>query len=117
LTGWRTRPAKAGRPLFGTVAFIVRQPRSHVRQNALPGAYTGQVNELLEETEYPIPPIEFGNYRGGSAVVPAVALSFALALCTFCRVLRWFFTCMPRPGDRQCRLPRNGRRPRRLRRQ
>jgi hypothetical protein len=49
LSGWRSRPAKAGRPLFGTVAFIVRQPRSHIRQNALPGAYTGRVNELLGE--------------------------------------------------------------------
>jgi hypothetical protein len=35
----------------------------------------GRVNELLGETEYPIPPIEFGNYRGGSAVAPAIALS------------------------------------------
>jgi hypothetical protein len=33
------------------------------------------VNELLEETEYPIPPVEFGGYRGGSAVVPVIALS------------------------------------------
>jgi hypothetical protein len=33
------------------------------------------VDELLEETEYPIPPIEFGNYRDGSVVVPAIALS------------------------------------------
>jgi hypothetical protein len=33
------------------------------------------VNELLGETEYPMPPVEFGNYRGGSAVVPVVALS------------------------------------------
>jgi hypothetical protein len=49
LSGWRTRPAKAGRSLFGTVAFIVRQPRSYVRQNALPGAGTGRVNELLGE--------------------------------------------------------------------
>jgi hypothetical protein len=29
----------------------------------------------LAETEYPIPPIEFGNYRGGSAVAPAITLS------------------------------------------
>jgi hypothetical protein len=33
------------------------------------------VNELLGETEYPIPPIEFGTYRGGSAVVPVITLS------------------------------------------
>jgi hypothetical protein len=29
----------------------------------------------LGETEYPIPPIEFGDYRGGSAVVPVINLS------------------------------------------
>jgi hypothetical protein len=75
LTGGRARPAKAGRPLSGTVACIVRQPRSHLRQNALPGACTGRVNELLGETEYPIPSVEFGGYRGGSIVVPAIALS------------------------------------------
>jgi hypothetical protein len=33
------------------------------------------VNELLGETEYPIPPVEFGTYRGGSAVSPVVGLS------------------------------------------
>jgi hypothetical protein len=37
---------------------------------------SGRVNELLEETEYPvIPPIEFGSYRGGSVVVPVISLS------------------------------------------
>jgi hypothetical protein len=36
---------------------------------------SGRVNELLGETEYPIPPIEFGSYRGGSAVVPVITLS------------------------------------------
>jgi hypothetical protein len=35
----------------------------------------GRVNELLGETAYPIPPIEFSNYRGGSVVVPAINLS------------------------------------------
>jgi hypothetical protein len=35
----------------------------------------GRVNELLGETEYPIPPIEFDNYRGASTVVPAITLS------------------------------------------
>jgi hypothetical protein len=34
-----------------------------------------RVNELLGEMEYPIPPIELGNYRGGSVMVPAIALS------------------------------------------
>jgi hypothetical protein len=28
---------------------------------------SGRVNEILGEAEYPIPPVEFGNYRGGSA--------------------------------------------------
>jgi hypothetical protein len=36
---------------------------------------SGRVNELLEETEYPIPLIEFGTYRGGSAVVPVISLT------------------------------------------
>jgi hypothetical protein len=36
---------------------------------------SGRVNELLGETEYPIPPVEFGNYRGGSAVEPVISLS------------------------------------------
>jgi hypothetical protein len=36
---------------------------------------SGRVNELLGETEYPIPPVEFGTYRGGSAVAPTIILS------------------------------------------
>jgi hypothetical protein len=43
--------------------------------NSLKKLLSGRVNELLEETEYPIPPIEFGAYRGGSVVVPAISLS------------------------------------------
>jgi hypothetical protein len=43
--------------------------------NSLKFLLTGRVNELLGETEYPIPPVEFGNYRGGSAVAPVIALS------------------------------------------
>ena len=43
--------------------------------NSLKSLLTGRVNELLEETEYPIPPIEFGTYRGGSVVVPVISLS------------------------------------------
>jgi hypothetical protein len=43
--------------------------------NSVKKLLSGRVNELLGETEYPIPPVEFGNYRGGSAVVPVVALS------------------------------------------
>jgi hypothetical protein len=43
--------------------------------NSLKKLLSGRVNELLEETEYPIPPVEFGSYRGGSAVAPAIVLS------------------------------------------
>jgi hypothetical protein len=49
LSGWRSRPAKAGRLLSGTGTFIVRQPQSYLWQNALPGAFTGRVNALLGE--------------------------------------------------------------------
>jgi hypothetical protein len=43
--------------------------------NSLKKLLSGRVNELIEEMEYPIPPIEFGSYRGGSVVVPAICLS------------------------------------------
>jgi hypothetical protein len=44
--------------------------------NSLRKLLSGRVNELLGELEFPIPPIEFGSYRGGSAVVsPAIARS------------------------------------------
>jgi hypothetical protein len=43
--------------------------------NSLKSLLAGRVNELLEETEYPIPPLEFGSYRGGSVVVPVITLS------------------------------------------
>jgi hypothetical protein len=43
--------------------------------NSVKKLLTGRVNELLGETDYPIPPVEFGNYRGGSAVSPAITLS------------------------------------------
>jgi hypothetical protein len=43
--------------------------------NSVKKLLTGRVNELLGETDYPIPPVEFGSYRGGSAVVPAITLS------------------------------------------
>ena len=35
----------------------------------------GRVNELLGESEYKIPLIEFGNYQGGNSIVPEIALS------------------------------------------
>jgi hypothetical protein len=43
--------------------------------NSLKKLLSGRVNKLLEETEYPIPLVEFGSYRGGSVVVPAINLS------------------------------------------
>jgi hypothetical protein len=39
--------------------------------NSLKTLLSGRVNDLLRETEYPIPPIEFG----GSVVVPVISLS------------------------------------------
>jgi len=36
---------------------------------------TGRINELLGELEFPIPPIEFSEYRGGAVIVPAIVLS------------------------------------------
>ena len=35
----------------------------------------GQVNEILGKAEFPIPLIEFGDYSGGSVVVPVISLS------------------------------------------
>jgi hypothetical protein len=43
--------------------------------NSVKKLLLGRVNELLRETEHPIPPIEFGSYRGGSVVVPVISLS------------------------------------------
>jgi hypothetical protein len=43
--------------------------------NSVKKLLTRRVNELLRETEYPIPPVEFGSYRGGSAVSPVITLS------------------------------------------
>jgi hypothetical protein len=46
--------------------------------NTVKKLLSGRVNELLAETEYPIPPIEFGQsgfYGGGSVVVPVISLS------------------------------------------
>jgi hypothetical protein len=34
-----------------------------------------RVNEILTDAEFPVPPVEFGGYRGGSAVCPHVVLS------------------------------------------
>jgi hypothetical protein len=43
--------------------------------NSLKKLLSGRVNELLGETEYPIPPVEFGSYRGGSFMAPIISLS------------------------------------------
>jgi hypothetical protein len=43
--------------------------------NSVKKLLSGRVNELLGETEYPIPPIELGSYRGGSIVAPMITLS------------------------------------------
>jgi hypothetical protein len=39
------------------------------------GLLIGRVNELLSEFEFAIPLIEFGDYAGGSMMVPVIALS------------------------------------------
>ena len=43
--------------------------------NSLKSLLAGRVNTLLGEMEYPIPPIEFGSYRGGSVIVPVITLT------------------------------------------
>jgi hypothetical protein len=49
--------------------------------NSLRKLLSGQVNELLGELEFPIPPVEFGSYRGGSAVVGACSPVISLSTC------------------------------------
>jgi hypothetical protein len=44
-------------------------------RNSVKKLLTGRVNEQLGETEYPILPVEFGSYCGGSAVIPVITLS------------------------------------------
>jgi hypothetical protein len=43
--------------------------------NAVKSALLGRVNELLGEMDCPVPLVEFGDYRGGSVVVPVITLS------------------------------------------
>jgi hypothetical protein len=43
--------------------------------NSVEKLLSGRVNELLGETDCPIPPVEFGSYRGGSIVSPVITLS------------------------------------------
>jgi hypothetical protein len=49
--------------------------------NSVKKLLSGRVNELLGETEYPIPLVEFGSYRGGSAMVGACSPVIALSTC------------------------------------
>jgi hypothetical protein len=42
--------------------------------NAVKSVLLGRVNEMLGEMERTVPLVEFGDYRGGSAVVPVVGL-------------------------------------------
>jgi hypothetical protein len=41
----------------------------------------GRVNEILGEAEFPIPPVEFGSYRGGSVVVVVCSPVISLSTC------------------------------------
>jgi hypothetical protein len=43
--------------------------------NAVKSLLLGRVNELLGEMECSVPGVEFGDYRGGSAIVPVITLS------------------------------------------
>jgi hypothetical protein len=49
--------------------------------NSVKKLLTGRVNDLLGETDYPIPPVEFGSYRSGSAVVGACSPAITLSTC------------------------------------
>jgi hypothetical protein len=50
--------------------FIEQQILTAVR-----GLLTGRVNEILGESQFPIPFIEFSDYRGGGVVVPVISLT------------------------------------------
>jgi hypothetical protein len=43
--------------------------------SSVKGVLSERVNDLLCDMQYPVPPVEWGEYCGGLAVVPAVALS------------------------------------------
>jgi hypothetical protein len=49
--------------------------------NSVKKMLSGRVNELLGETEYPIPPVEFDVCRSGSAVAGACSPVVALSTC------------------------------------
>ena len=42
---------------------------------AAKGLLTGRVNEILNEAQFIVPVIEFGNFGGGYAVAPAISLT------------------------------------------
>jgi len=42
---------------------------------AVKGLFTGPVNEILKESKFAIPLIEFGSCDGGSSIVPVISLS------------------------------------------
>jgi hypothetical protein len=51
---------------------------NHIEENILNSVremLVGRMNEILGELEEGIPPVECGDHRGGSVVVPVVALS------------------------------------------
>jgi hypothetical protein len=81
--------------------------------NSFKKLLSGRVNELLGETEYPIPPIEFGDYRGGSVAIGACSPVISLSACERSekeRIIRLdaytltiTFTVAERPeGERNC---------------
>jgi hypothetical protein len=49
--------------------------------NSVKNLLSGQVNELLGEMGYPVSPIEFGAYRGGSTVVGVCSPVIGLSTC------------------------------------
>ena len=50
--------------------FIEEQIISAVRE-----VLTGRINDVLRDMRFNVPPIEFGDYYGGSAVVPVITLT------------------------------------------
>jgi hypothetical protein len=56
--------------MTGKVSFI-----EEIILNSVKKLLLGRVNEILGEAQFSIPPVEFGNYRGGSAIAPVISLS------------------------------------------
>ena len=55
---------------MNTKDFIEQQILGAVR-----GLLVGRVNEILGEMEFTVPPVELGEYSGGSVVVPVIVFS------------------------------------------